>query len=157
MRLTTILLLALLAPAGACAITRDMPADPPAVRPSEPFTIAPGDTVRVMDEDLAIEEGRLVFEEVLTDSRCPAGVSCVWAGEAQVRLTLFYGDGTVHEAHLEIPGMLQFGVPPDAADFTEIGGYTVRFLRLDPYPDAETGLPGQEDRTGIFVLDRLYR
>lgn len=152
-----LLLFALLAPFGACAVTRDVPPqDPPAVRPAEPFVFEIGETVRVMDETLTAEEGRLVFEEVVQDSRCPLNVDCVRAGEAEVRVRLHYADGTVHEARLEIPGMRRFGVPPAEADFTEIAGYTIRFLRLDPYPVAEQEGPAGET-TGIFVLERLFR
>jgi hypothetical protein len=34
---------------------------------------------------------QLVFKEVVSDSRCPEGVTCVWAGEVKVDVTLYDG------------------------------------------------------------------
>ena len=32
---------------------------------------------------------QLILKEVLSDSRCPEGVSCIWEGEIQVRVSVF--------------------------------------------------------------------
>lgn len=49
--------------------------------PPSSAVLAPGQSHYVPVSDLT-----LTFEAVLEDSRCPAGVSCIWAGDAQVRL-----------------------------------------------------------------------
>ena len=43
--------------------------------------LAPGQSHQIPASDLTF-----TFETVLEDSRCPAGVSCIWAGDAQVRV-----------------------------------------------------------------------
>lgn len=73
------------------------------------------------------------FIKVVTDSRCPKGVSCVWAGEAKV-LVAIYKDGEeieqkeiVFNTSNQYAGALAniFG-----SDSLNITGYT-----LSPYPE----------------------
>ncbi len=53
----------------------------PAVTASlgEPFTLGPGQSASIPGEDLTVR-----FAEVVSDSRCPAGVTCIWAGEVEL-------------------------------------------------------------------------
>lgn len=48
------------------------------VKESESFTLAPGQRVQ-------IGETVLRFDGVVSDSRCPVGVTCVWEGSATLR------------------------------------------------------------------------
>jgi len=48
-----------------------------------PFTLAVGEVVNVGDLPLTLE-----FEAVLSDSRCPRRVICVWEGEVTLRVRL---------------------------------------------------------------------
>jgi hypothetical protein len=52
----------------------------------ENFDLRAGGTAALRDTPFSIR-----FERVVEDSRCPAGVNCVWAGEAVVRLHLRSG------------------------------------------------------------------
>jgi hypothetical protein len=49
----------------------------------EEFTLAVGDSARIGDSELV-----LMFDGVSEDSRCPRNVTCVWEGNARVRLKL---------------------------------------------------------------------
>jgi len=40
-------------------------------------------------KSISIEDINLKFEEVLSDSRCPKDVECVWAGEAKVLIEIY--------------------------------------------------------------------
>lgn len=67
------------APAPGETAASDTPAPTPAqgvfiLAPSQSVTIAPATT--------------LTFERIVNDSRCPAGVQCVWAGEVRIALAL---------------------------------------------------------------------
>ena len=74
------LLLGTLLALGLCGQPR--PFDPEIeVRLDEPFPLRMEQTAELTGTPL-----RLRFEEVLEDSRCPADVMCVWAGNARVRL-----------------------------------------------------------------------
>lgn len=84
------------------------------------FTLPLGKTASIESESLTIR-----FVEVIADSRCPEGVECVWAGEAQCLL------------HLAVAGspadmvIVQPGGGADARDY--FIQYRIDF-RLEPYP-----------------------
>lgn len=46
----------------------------------------------------------LVLKEVLSDSRCPTGVNCIWAGEAKIVVAVYHDRKFVKEETLTISG-----------------------------------------------------
>jgi hypothetical protein len=56
---------------------------------SQSFTLRAGETVPVANTPLAI-----TFDRVTEDSRCPVNVTCVWAGNAVVRLSIRHAGET---------------------------------------------------------------
>jgi hypothetical protein len=135
---------------ATCGSTDDLRA----ITVDEDFEMAPGDTLRVMNEAGDDLEGLLIFESVYEDSRCPLNVDCVWAGEATVRLRLLYADETEHTATLTVPGLRPEGVPYEEAYRATMAGYVVHFTRLDPYAEAHTA---GTDARGHFRLERIFR
>jgi hypothetical protein len=110
----------------------------------EPFTIELGETALIPADDVVPDEtARIRFDGVETDSRCPANVDCVRAGEATGQFTLIKDDGTEMPFTLEIPGMLTEMQDVDTYTFDYVDGYSVVLLLLQPYPglDAEEGMP----------------
>ncbi len=69
----------------------------------------------------------LRMDSVLSDSRCPSNVVCVWEGNAEVRF-LFTVDSIQTDFVLNTHGGSQFNTD------TVIGGYEIKLLRLSPYP-----------------------
>jgi hypothetical protein len=67
-------------------------------------------TATVAGEDLSIK-----FVEVVSDSRCPKGATCIWAGEASCLVELTSGGATVEKV------LTQSGAASPAAD--EFGVY----------------------------------
>jgi hypothetical protein len=55
----------------------------PPVRVGEQFSLAVGDSARIVDTDFV-----LIFDAVAEDSRCAKTVTCVWEGNARARFTL---------------------------------------------------------------------
>jgi len=154
-----LLLLALFA-VSACATTPngDAPMNDPAMNDEprsfgvdakqaamyEPFTIELGETALIPADDVVPDEEAVIrFDGVVTDSRCPANVDCVRAGEATARFTLIKDDGTEMPFTLEIRGMLMEMQDVDTYTFDYVDGYSVVLLLLQPYPglDAEEGMP----------------
>ena len=78
MRMQTLALTALLV--VACG---ESPTAPHQERLGQPFELAAGQTAVLASEAL-----RVTFETVSNDSRCPAGATCVWEGDASARFTL---------------------------------------------------------------------
>ena len=112
---------ALAAALAACAArAAGVPAEVPA-RLEVQFRLQPGQTADIEDEPLAV-----TFTGVPEDSRCPAGVQCVRAGEARVRLQLRLPDR-------DTSVVLATPVEPHEALW---GGYLVWLSALDPLPTA---------------------
>ncbi len=123
-----ILLLVLLILVG-CGAPADIYANPGVT-----FTLAIGQSASVNGEDLEIR-----FVSVVGDSRCAAGVVCVWAGEASCLVEITYAD-KVFEKVLTQPGLTE----PAQTDFAN---YTIAF-DLKPYPQV-----GQEIKDKDYRLD----
>ncbi len=82
-----------------------------------------------------------------TDSRCPVGVTCVWAGEAKVVV------GPSHPLMRFRPDTLTLApVRPGQRDSMTVGPYRVRLVALDPVPRANA--PAPSTRTATFVVRR---
>ncbi len=69
----------------------------------------------------------LRMDSVLSDSRCPSNVQCVWEGNAEVRF-LFTVDSIQTGFVLNTHGSMQFNTD------TVISGYEIKLLKLFPYP-----------------------
>lgn len=85
------------------------------------------------------------FSRVVTDSRCPQNVQCVWAGEVVVLLT--YSGEASGELSLSLPAG---ETKPSAGD---AGRYRVELLEVTPYP--VSGRPRNEpNRVKLVVTAR---
>lgn len=91
---------------------------------------------------LAGENARITFKEVITDSRCPTGVTCIWAGQVSC-LTEVTKDGTTNELVLTLPGSSD----PATESFN---GYKVAF-NVTPYPEAGKQIAQDEYRLALTV------
>ena len=92
---------------------------------NEQFTLAPGETVLVNGEALTVK-----FVGVPSDSRCPTGVQCIWAGDAVTTVTLTKTGFAAESFDLHTT------LEPHSASYQ---GYTITLVNLDPYPNSRTG------------------
>jgi hypothetical protein len=97
-------------------------------RLDEPFRLPRSETAVVASERLSV-----TFSGVESDSRCPANVQCIRAGEARVRL------------ELRLPGREQEdvilateGAQPRYATY---GAYDVHLVSLEPQPRTDVQRP----------------
>lgn len=96
------------------------------VEPGGTFHVEIGDTVQLrVGESAVLGTGgpRITFAAVEADSRCPVNVTCVWAGDAQVRLD---ATGPTDRAQ---PLELHTGVEPMEVTFA---GFRIRLIGLEP-------------------------
>ncbi len=106
----TLLLLASLA--AACGAQSTAP------KLGENIAVGFNEGVRVPSDTTTVR-----FTAVTSDSRCPSGAQCVWAGEATVVFTV----GGAREVTL--------GLRPGSTSSTAIVGmYQITLVALDPYP-----------------------
>lgn len=92
-----------------------------------------GDTIRLaygMGAALGETGARIVFRGVVVDSRCPVDVTCVWQGDAHVKLDAIQPPGGTRQIDLHT------SLEPGDAQFA---GY--RILLLDIAPDPVSTAP----------------
>ncbi|MEI7735886.1 MAG: hypothetical protein WCI49_10490 [Ferruginibacter sp.] len=78
----------------------------------------------------------ICFDSVVSESRCPIGVVCIWAGYVMIK-TSFHENGNTHSFRMMIPYIKGLG----AANDTAINGYRIVFKDLTPYPDMTKPVP----------------
>jgi hypothetical protein len=128
------LILVLLLAGIACTST----VNPASVSLGQTVTLAIGEKVSITGESLAIS-----FDKVVTDSRCPTGVECFWAGEVSclVDITL---QGDTESLILTEPGATS---SPVTRDFNP---YRIAFS-VSPYPQAGKEIPSKDYRLQITI------
>lgn len=115
-------------------------APPDAVaEPRIPFQLAMGQSIVVSATGLYIQ-----FSRIIEDSRCPAAVLCVWAGQAKVALTV-WGHAANPEEIVLATGNL------DTPSVQEVSGYRVELLGVQPYPQTPDPIPPQNYRVTLRV------
>ncbi len=68
----------------------------------------------------------ICFESVISDSRCPEGAQCFWAGDAEVKFRFVKsGDGPVY---------FNLHINQSFTNDTIAGGYKFTLKALNPYP-----------------------
>jgi len=129
--------LALLIAGGACAAGAAG-----AVRASlgEPFELRVGERARLEAEGIEVE---VELEAVISDSRCPVGVNCVWEGDAVARVALRVGP--------EAPETLELHTAARGPGAASHRGFGVRLLRLDPVRVEGTTLRQSDYRAFLEV------
>jgi len=116
------ILAVLLSMAAACGGSD--PAGPTSrVALGESFELRVGETATIGEELLVVG-----FVGVKDDSRCPLEVTCVWAGEATLKLTLRRLPHAQQVVEVKTPAA------PDAS----YEGYTIEVRTLVPVPRAST-------------------
>ena len=110
------------------------------VDPGASFTLAPGETAVVKGAD-----ARITFNKVTDDSRCPVDVTCVWAGDAHVEVTISR-NGVPDETRI-------LSITPPKHE-TTVGNLRIRFVSLAPVPHQADPSPRRNYRAE-FVVDRL--
>ncbi len=95
-------------------------------RLGRPFKLRAGQQITLRGEKL-----RIRFAAVEDDSRCPRDVTCIWAGNAAVRLDV----STSRRGSKSLT--LNTGKNSSLASETEYQGYKLRLVELSPYPQSD--------------------
>ncbi|HYE96971.1 MAG TPA: hypothetical protein VD962_12255, partial [Rubricoccaceae bacterium] len=106
----------------------------PSAAEGTPVVVEHGATVVVDGQPLR-------FDEVVEDSRCPQGTTCVWAGRATARFTF-----------AEQPVSLTIGTTDESRSSTaRVGRHTLTLLALDPYPGSANAEARMRPRATVRV------
>ena len=133
------LLLALVMPSCASAQAEPMAASPLPLAPEAiALDLNHGETKRVAGTALTI-----AFEAVSDDSRCPEGVSCIWAGDAAVHLRIEGGTASASTAELHVNGRSERDVVH--------GDHRVTLVSLAPHPKADAKIEAKDYRITLRI------
>ena len=104
------------------------------------FTLKVGAAMAIDGEGIQVG-----FESVVSDSRCPKGVQCIRAGEAEIRIWLLQARGReVRELKTS---------PPEDGQVV-IDRYRLTLVSLEPQPTVERALR-PSDYVATLIVNRL--
>jgi len=81
-------------------------------------------------ELFSFENKSIQFKKVISDSRCPKDVTCIWAGEAKVLIAVMENGKQVKEEIISLTAAKDFKFSFSNSD----GLYNLNSLNLFPYP-----------------------
>jgi hypothetical protein len=111
------------------------------IRPGAPLRLAPGQSAAVAGTAMTVR-----FTRVLEDSRCPRGVTCVWAGRARVELAVrSTPNGPDRTMEVEVGS-------PDKGT-VEVGGRKLIAEALEPEPQAKVPTSNDAYRLRLAVAE----
>lgn len=136
------ILLVLMSQGASCNIMNSKEDRPPIihVRIGEEFVLGIHGQAVVDDAGLYME-----VLGVPTDSRCPQGATCVWAGEVAVSIEVRKGNNEKDQFELKLS--------PDPKEASRrVGENNLKLLRVLPYPQLNRTIQPNEYRA-TFIVD----
>lgn len=113
------------------------------VEPNQEFSLAQGQSVRIGDGGSEVE----LAVTVLSESRCPTDVDCIWGGQANVKAELRGGSGATQNAAL----CLGVCTNDSAAVLLNATPYWLVLKAVTPYPSLKRRLPIRPAATLLLV------
>lgn len=104
---------------------------------TQEFKLKIGESAEARREGLKVE-----FDSVADDSRCPKGVTCVWAGNAKILLKVKKDSGQPENVELNT------NINPKTFRYLE---YELRLKELKPYPEANATIKSSEYEVTLTV------
>jgi len=99
-----------------------------------------------IDRTLIIESENLEikFLGVTSDSRCPKGTSCIWAGQVIVMVNVWKAGENLGEFQL-------IDTNDGRVSSTQVGDYEIFLLKVEPYPEINKTINTKDYRITIKV------
>lgn len=105
-------------------------------------------TKMAIGKSMQLGDYTIKFVEVIEDSRCPSDVTCVWAGEAKVKVLIHKGEEIISEKTITIGAN---GVDPIIAEILKTENNTLLGYNLSPYPKTSRKIPNSEYMLGLIL------
>ncbi len=102
------------------------------------FKLKVGEQVQIREAGL-----RITFSRVAEDSRCPQGVTCIWAGNGRIILKASRGGRKGQDVQLNT------GIEPKHG---RVGEYELRLVSLNPYPQAGSARAKRSEYVATLVV-----
>jgi hypothetical protein len=105
----------------------------------------PQKTVLAIGQSVTVPNTKVTvsFQEVVEDSRCPTGVTCIWAGDAAVKISIKTTDGSASSYTLHTDAQ--------SGRAAEHEGYRVELLTVTPHPSGDSPPRRQDYRITLSV------
>lgn len=118
--------------------------EPSPTLPAALASVRAGDTIALrIGETASLWNGaRIRVDDVLSDSRCPRGAQCVWAGDVRVALTVTAAGAA---SRVDTIGL---NLEPRAA---AAGTASVRLVGMEPPPE-QSGAPPRSRYVASFLI-----
>jgi hypothetical protein len=101
------------------------------------FKIKNGEQVNVSGQNL-----RITFSSVSSDSRCPTGAQCVWAGNAAIALEI------AKKKKKQVVVTLNTSSEPKEVDYKR---YKIRLVALSPHPKVNEEIDQKEYEATLLI------
>jgi len=110
------------------------------IRLGQDFDLKINQEAMVEGEGLAV-----VFESVLEDGRCPEDVTCVWSGNAKIKVRL--------SKQKQTPGAINLNteVKPKSSSYLD---YEIRLVALKPLPKKDKPVQSNEYKATLIITKK---
>ena len=129
---------------SACASTSiPVPAPTPAATPAPSPAAASSELLLAPGQTRAVAGLEITFEGVAEDSRCPAGVQCIWEGDAKVLLAVHAPGAT--------PARVELHTSHRFAREAEHAGRRLTLVSVTPVPARDRPVAAKDYRVTLSV------
>jgi hypothetical protein len=110
------------------------------IRLGQEFELMINQEAMIEGEGLAV-----VFESVLEDGRCPEDVTCVWSGNAKIKVRL--------SKRKQTPGAVNLNtdIKPKSSSYLD---YEIRLVALKPRPKADKPVQSNEYKAALIITKK---
>jgi hypothetical protein len=102
------------------------------------FTLTIGQSEAISGDNLSIK-----FIDVISDSRCPTGVTCIWAGEASCLVEITYQTSSFRKTLTQPGSTSEYTI-------TDFDHYDIQF-NVQPYPEAGNQIPKKDYQLHLVI------
>ncbi|HKU50026.1 MAG TPA: hypothetical protein VJP79_08755 [Nitrososphaera sp.] len=113
-----------------------------------PFTLVPGESVIIAGSGITAK-----LLNITEDSRCPSDVTCIWAGQVSVLVSLSQNSTSLGNFTLTLGGVGGGNNSSAAAQHSVAGDYVIKLTEVQPYPISTQKIE-PSDYVATLVLSR---
>lgn len=97
---------------------------------------------------LTFGDRTIKFKKVVSDSRCPNGATCIWAGEVKVLVEFYEGGKYIGEKIVN-------GSNTSITDFFDIEELNIRKFVVTPYPEVNYKISQEEYAMELSISETV--
>ena len=114
-----------------------------------------------MGDAMHLENRTIKFKKIISDSRCPRGVTCIWAGEVKV-LVEFYENGKLKGEKIVTGSNVMMNENEivsskdiSLSEFFDVENLKISSVAVYPYPEAKHKISAEEYSVTLKVSEKI--